>query len=78
MRLNTQDQPPSAVEIAARRSAARLTQAASAKACGVTLRTWQWWESGDRVMRFAYWSLYLEKTASRVRVEAVNAIRDLL
>ncbi len=64
--------PPSAFEISAARAAAGLTQAQSAALVYVTLRGWQFWESGARAMPAATFELFLLKTKQRTLGEALR------
>ena len=38
-----------------------MTQTEAAEKVYVTLRTWQWWESGKREMPIGLWELFLIK-----------------
>jgi DNA (cytosine-5)-methyltransferase 1 len=54
--------PPTAAAVRAARSAAGLTQSEAARLIYSTLRTFQCWEGGERVMHPALFELFLLKT----------------
>jgi DNA-binding transcriptional regulator YiaG len=53
--------PPDPDKILRFRVAMEFTQKEAAALVHVTLRTWQWWESGGRAMPLATWELCLIK-----------------
>lgn len=53
---------PTPEQIKQGRAAAKLTQAQAAEKVNSTLRAWQHWERGDRVMHPAFWELFLIKS----------------
>ena len=57
--------PPTPKQIAQTRIKADLTQEKAAALIHITLRTWQRYEYGDRVMHLAMWELFLIKTGNR-------------
>lgn len=55
---------PTAANIRTVRQAAALTQAQAAVLVHVTLRAWQYWESGTRPIDPAHWELFQLKVCS--------------
>jgi putative transcriptional regulator len=55
---------PSADAIRAAREGAGLTQPQACELVGVSLRAWQHWESGDRMMRPFYWETFVNKVGT--------------
>ncbi len=53
---------PTPEEIQIIRIKANIDKETAADLCGVTLRAWQFWESGKRKMPSATWELLLIKT----------------
>ncbi len=53
---------PNAVTITKARHDRRLTQTQAANLVGVTLRSWQSWESGQHKMPSGLWELFQIKT----------------
>jgi len=55
-----------------------LTQAEAASLINVTLRSWQWWESGKRAMPANYWELFLFKVNQHpaFRIQARKGVFD--
>lgn len=49
---------PQPAQIKAARKMARLTQTQAAQMVGVTLRNWQYWESGTSKMPQAAWEIF--------------------
>lgn len=54
-------------EIKAARARAGLTLAQSAALVGVSVRAWQFWESGQRAMPIAAWKLYNMQVSHRTQ-----------
>lgn len=53
---------PNPKQIKAARKRLGLTQTQAGAIVGVTLRAWQYWETGNRKMDRAKWELFLIKT----------------
>jgi DNA (cytosine-5)-methyltransferase 1 len=53
---------PSPHEIREARHRAGLTQSQAAALVGVTLRSWQYWEAGERNVEARAWELFLIKS----------------
>jgi DNA-binding transcriptional regulator YiaG len=52
-------------QIKSARKKAGLTQREAASLVYCTVRAWQMWEAGDRVMHASTWELFLIKTKNR-------------
>jgi DNA-binding XRE family transcriptional regulator len=58
---------PSAEEVLAARTDAKLTQAQAAEVVGLTTRAWQYYEAGAYLMKVPTWRLFLAMTRKRSR-----------
>ena len=65
---------PTPQTIQALRKSLGLTQKEAADAVHVTLRAWQWWESGKRVMPFASWELCVIKAGLHPVYQPVKSL----
>ncbi len=65
-------QKPKPEEIKRLRVYYGFTQKEAADSVHVTIRTWQWWEAGDRQMPLGLWELFVIKTGFHKRFQDVE------
>ena len=62
---------PTPRDITKSRHTLGVTQSAAARRIGVTLRTWQAWEAGDRTMHPTFWRVWLAEAGQGPKITKV-------